>query len=42
MAIVLVSAAAVTAGLVASDVAYGALDPRVREVLTRRQGGRDR
>jgi ABC-type dipeptide/oligopeptide/nickel transport system permease component len=42
MAIVLVSAAAVTVGLVASDVVYGALDPRVREVLTRQQGGRDR
>ena len=39
MAVVLASAVTVTAGLVASDVAYGALDPRVREVLTRRQGG---
>jgi ABC-type dipeptide/oligopeptide/nickel transport system permease component len=39
MAVVLVSAAAVTLGLVASDIAYGALDPRVREVLSRRQGG---
>jgi hypothetical protein len=27
----------VTAGLVASDLAYGVLDPRVREVLARRQ-----
>ncbi|MGH7296983.1 MAG: ABC transporter permease, partial [Polyangiaceae bacterium] len=38
MAVVLASAVAVTVGLVASDVAYGALDPRVRETLTRRQG----
>ncbi len=41
MAIVLVSAAAVTFGLVLSDVICGALDPRVREVLLRRQGGLD-
>jgi peptide/nickel transport system permease protein len=41
MAIVLASAVAVTAGLVASDVACGALDPRVRETLTRRLGGRE-
>jgi peptide/nickel transport system permease protein len=41
MAVVLVSAVAVTLGLVASDVAHGALDPRVRELLTRRQGGPD-
>jgi len=40
MAVVLVSAVAVTVGLVASDVAYSALDPRVREVLSLRQGGR--
>ncbi|HEY8040545.1 MAG TPA: ABC transporter permease [Polyangiaceae bacterium] len=40
MAVVLASAVAVTLGLVASDVAYGALDPRVREELARRQGGR--
>jgi len=40
MAIVLVAAVAVTVGLVASDVGYGALDPRVRELLTRRHGGR--
>ncbi len=39
MAVILVTAVAITIGLVASDVAYGALDPRVREVLTRRQGG---
>ena len=32
MAVVLASAAFVTIGLVASDVAYGALDPRVREL----------
>ncbi|HEY6463875.1 MAG TPA: ABC transporter permease [Polyangiaceae bacterium] len=38
MAVVLASAVAVTVGLVASDVAYGALDPRVREALARRQG----
>jgi peptide/nickel transport system permease protein len=40
MAIVLVSAAAVTIGLVASDLVYGALDPRVRELLIRREDGR--
>ncbi len=40
MAVVLASAVAVTAGLVLSDVAYSGLDPRVREVLARRQGGR--
>jgi ABC-type dipeptide/oligopeptide/nickel transport system permease component len=40
MAIVLATAVAVTFGLVASDVAYGALDPRVREELARRQGDR--
>jgi ABC-type dipeptide/oligopeptide/nickel transport system permease component len=40
MAVILASAVAVTLGLVASDVAYGALDPRVREVLSRRQDGR--
>ena len=39
MAVLLGAAATVTLGLVASDVAYGALDPRVREVLRRRQGG---
>jgi peptide/nickel transport system permease protein len=36
MAVVLASAVAITIGLVASDVAYGALDPRVRELLSRR------
>jgi peptide/nickel transport system permease protein len=40
MAVVLASAVAVTLGLVASDVACGALDPRVREALSLRQGGR--
>jgi peptide/nickel transport system permease protein len=39
MAVILVAAVTVTLGLVASDVAYSALDPRVREVLARRQGG---
>jgi peptide/nickel transport system permease protein len=39
-AVVLASAVAVTLGLVASDVACGALDPRVREALSLRQGGR--
>jgi ABC-type dipeptide/oligopeptide/nickel transport system permease component len=39
MAIVLVSAAGVALGLVASDIAQGVLDPRVRDVLTQRQGG---
>lgn len=38
MAVVLASAVVVSVGLVASDVAYGALDPRVRELLARRQG----
>ena len=38
MAVVLASAVAVTLGLVASDVAYGVLDPRVREALAQRQG----
>ena len=38
MAVVLVAAIAITLGLVASDVTYGALDPRVREELSRRQG----
>jgi peptide/nickel transport system permease protein len=40
MAVVLACAVAVTLGLVASDIAYGALDPRVREGLARRQGDR--
>jgi peptide/nickel transport system permease protein len=40
MAVVLATAVAVTMGLVVTDVAYGALDPRVREELVRRQGGR--
>jgi peptide/nickel transport system permease protein len=39
MAVILVAAVAVTLGLVVSDVAYGVLDPRVREELARRQGG---
>ena len=39
MAVVLASAVAATLGLVASDVAAGTLDPRVREVLVQRQGG---
>lgn len=40
MAVVLATAVAVTLGLVASDVACGAVDPRVRKVLSRRQRGR--
>jgi ABC-type dipeptide/oligopeptide/nickel transport system permease component len=40
MAVILACAVAVTIGLVASDLAYGVLDPRVRDVLVRRQGGR--
>jgi peptide/nickel transport system permease protein len=40
IAVVLVAAVAVTLGLVASDVAYGTLDPRVREVLAGPQGKR--
>jgi ABC-type dipeptide/oligopeptide/nickel transport system permease component len=39
MAVILVAAVTVTLGLVVSDVAYGALDPRVREELARREGG---
>jgi peptide/nickel transport system permease protein len=39
MAVILVAAVAITFGLVISDVLYGALDPRVREELARRQGG---
>jgi ABC-type dipeptide/oligopeptide/nickel transport system permease component len=39
MAVLFVSAIAVTLGLLASDLVYGALDPRVRETLGRRQGG---
>jgi peptide/nickel transport system permease protein len=39
MAVLLSAAVAVTLGLVASDVAYGALDPRVRELLGARRGG---
>jgi peptide/nickel transport system permease protein len=38
MAALLASAVAVTVGLVASDIAYGLLDPRMREVLGRREG----
>jgi peptide/nickel transport system permease protein len=40
MAVLLAAAVAVTLGLVASDVACGTLDPRVREVLAGRQRGR--
>jgi peptide/nickel transport system permease protein len=40
MAVVLATAVAVTCCLVATDLAYGLLDPRVREELSRRQGGR--
>jgi peptide/nickel transport system permease protein len=40
MAVLLASAVAVTLGLVASDVTCAALDPRVREVLGRREGAR--
>jgi peptide/nickel transport system permease protein len=39
MAVILVAAVAITLGLVVSDVAYGVLDPRVREELARRQSG---
>jgi peptide/nickel transport system permease protein len=39
MAVVLAAAVAITLGLVASDVACGTLDPRVREILASRQGG---
>ncbi len=40
IAVVLMVAVTITAGLVASDVACGALDPSVREVLAGRQGAR--
>ncbi|HXN34018.1 MAG TPA: ABC transporter permease subunit [Polyangiaceae bacterium] len=40
MAILLAAGVAITLGLVASDVACALLDPRVREVLAARQGGR--
>jgi peptide/nickel transport system permease protein len=39
MAVLFMSAVAVTFGLVASDLACGALDPRVRDALGRRAGG---
>jgi ABC-type dipeptide/oligopeptide/nickel transport system permease component len=39
MAVLLAAAFTVTFGLIASDLAYGLLDPRVRDVLWRRQGG---
>jgi ABC-type dipeptide/oligopeptide/nickel transport system permease component len=38
MAVLLAAAILVTLGLVASDVAYGLLDPRVRELLGAREG----
>ncbi len=38
MAVLLAAAVTVTLGLVASDIAYSALDPRVRELLGARQG----
>ncbi len=40
MAVVLAAAVAVTLGLIASDFASGALDPRLRELLTSGEGGR--
>jgi len=40
IAVVLAAAVTITLGLVASDVASGALDPRVREVLSDRRGTR--
>jgi peptide/nickel transport system permease protein len=38
MAVLLAAAVTVTVGLIASDIAYSALDPRVRELLGARQG----
>jgi peptide/nickel transport system permease protein len=38
MAVLFAAAVTVTVGLVASDIAYSALDPRVRELLGARQG----
>ncbi len=40
MAVVLAAAGAITLGLVLSDIACAALDPRVREILFARQSGR--
>src|SRR5580698_11394045 len=39
MAVILLLAIVTTMGLIASDVAYGALDPRVRETILDRAGG---
>ena len=38
MAVLLAAAVSVTLGLVCSDIAYGLLDPRTRDLLGRRQG----
>jgi ABC-type dipeptide/oligopeptide/nickel transport system permease component len=40
MAVLVAAAVVITLGLVVSDVACSTLDPRVREVLAGRQGGR--
>ncbi len=40
MATIVLAALVTTLGLIASDVAYGVLDPRIREALTRKQGAR--
>jgi ABC-type dipeptide/oligopeptide/nickel transport system permease component len=40
MATILLAAVVTTLGLVASDVGYGVLDPRVRESMSRAQGAR--
>lgn len=38
IAVILFTAVVATVGLIASDVAYGLLDPRVRELVVRRRG----
>jgi ABC-type dipeptide/oligopeptide/nickel transport system permease component len=35
----LLTAVVTTVALIASDLAYGALDPRVRDTMGRRRGG---
>lgn len=39
MAVLLAGAVAITFGIIACDIVYGALDPRSRDVIARRRGG---
>lgn len=39
MAVLLTAAVAITFGMIACDIVYGALDPRARDVIMRRRGG---